>query len=190
MVDGEGFWFRVGFLQSTVLDDHICARHCKHPLPYWIRYIPWKSFASKWCALIVVINFPPRENFKPTHTSPTMATQQRPVILLIPLDLQSWFDEVYQSLLDQISAKATLKRAKPQQQLDKPSPRTPKQSSSQTKPLHDANTPHSEMPSSTASRTAPAQPSAWVCSPASSSRPISRRSLRRRVSLGKCGTTT
>lgn len=40
-----------------------------------------------------------------------MATQQRPVILLISLDLQSCFDEMYQSLIDQISAKANLKRA-------------------------------------------------------------------------------
>lgn len=40
-----------------------------------------------------------------------MPTQERPVILLITLDLQPWFDKSFKTLIDLISAKATLERA-------------------------------------------------------------------------------
>jgi hypothetical protein len=41
-----------------------------------------------------------------------MASPAKPEILLLSLSIQSWLDESYSSLIDELSSKATLKRAK------------------------------------------------------------------------------
>jgi hypothetical protein len=97
------------------------ANNPKHPLPRQLQQAAYKQRSCStnlrrqqtfFVQLLKKLSSTVTSNQLTPLFSSVMASPAKPEILLLSLSMQSWLDESYSSLIDELSSKATLKRAK------------------------------------------------------------------------------